>query len=333
MKRRTFLSASLAGVGAAVLTKGAKAQTATPRQNATAENIEPGNPFKTEGNWYKAALHVHTTTSDGDVDVATRIKQYRDAGFDVVAITDHWKTNDISGYSDDKFVAISGMEMHPKTGTGAPGHHFVTLDLPHPLVLDRKQPAQEMINTIKSHGGMVIYAHPYWTAHSIIEMQEVEGYIAMEVYNGLCEHNYSKGFNQSFADQLFNRNRLVGLIATDDIHNSSLLGLGWTMIRAKNLDKASIMAALKKGDYYASCGPVIEDFKVENNAASVKCSPAAEIRFHFNGTGGGNRHRAEKGQTRTTATWKFSAKRIPKWVYCEVIDAEGNHAWTNPIRL
>ena len=59
------------------------------------------NPFAIKGKWYKAALHVHTTTSDGDVDVATRIKQYRDKGFDIVAITDHRKTNDlvITSYS------------------------------------------------------------------------------------------------------------------------------------------------------------------------------------------------------------------------------------------
>jgi len=36
------------------------------------------NPFLQEGQWYKAALHVHSTTSDGDVIVPERMKQYRD---------------------------------------------------------------------------------------------------------------------------------------------------------------------------------------------------------------------------------------------------------------
>jgi len=34
-----------------------------------AQLVPPANPFLQEGNWYKAALHVHTKTSDGDVDV------------------------------------------------------------------------------------------------------------------------------------------------------------------------------------------------------------------------------------------------------------------------
>ena len=43
------------------------------------------NPFEQEGQWYKAALHVHTTLSDGDVDLQTRLGQYRAAGYQVVA--------------------------------------------------------------------------------------------------------------------------------------------------------------------------------------------------------------------------------------------------------
>jgi predicted metal-dependent phosphoesterase TrpH len=186
MKRRTFIHSGLAGGGAALLAGRANAQNNSPPQDGGGKPAAaPGNPFTAAGNWYKAALHVHTTTSDGDVDVDTRLKQYREAGFQVVAVTDHWKTNDLAGRSDDAFLAISGMEMHPKTGTGAPDHHFVVLDLPHPLALDKKQPAQEMIDAVKRAGGMVIYAHPHWTAHTLLEMEEVGGYVAMEVYNTL----------------------------------------------------------------------------------------------------------------------------------------------------
>ena len=62
---------------------------------------ELANPFLTDGQWYKAALHVHSTTSDGDVNVPERMKQYRENGYDIVAITDHWKTNKIDGLSDE----------------------------------------------------------------------------------------------------------------------------------------------------------------------------------------------------------------------------------------
>ncbi|HOM59679.1 MAG TPA: CehA/McbA family metallohydrolase [Kiritimatiellia bacterium] len=333
MKRRTFIRSGIAGFGAALLAGRTSAQESKPSKNEGGQPFAaPGNPFTAEGNWYKAALHVHTKTSDGDVDVATRLKQYREAGFQVVAVTDHWKTNDLTGYSDDAFLAINSMEMHPKTGTGAPGHHLVALDLPHPFELNRDQPAQEMIDTVKRAGGMVIYAHPHWTAHTLMEMEEVGGYVAMEVYNTHCDLASAKGFNRVYSDQMFNRGRLFGLVAVDDLHKSEWIGRGWTMIRARALDRASVMEALRNGHYYASCGPAIEDFRIENGVLQVQVSPVAEIRFLCNGAGGGRRFLPQPGEPLTTARWELKKGRKPtKWVYCEVVDAEGRHAWAPPI--
>ena len=83
MKRRSFFR--LAGISAvSTLVPNLFAQEV--KGNVTVKNTLT-NPFETEGKWFKAALHVHTTSSDGDVDVATRLNQYRDKGFDVVAIT------------------------------------------------------------------------------------------------------------------------------------------------------------------------------------------------------------------------------------------------------
>ena len=94
MKRRNFFKwagiSAMSAIVPNVFANGAK--------GSVADKKTLTNPFLTKGKWYKAALHVHTNTSDGDVDVATRIKQYRDKGFDVVAITDHKKTNDLSGF-------------------------------------------------------------------------------------------------------------------------------------------------------------------------------------------------------------------------------------------
>jgi len=56
------------------------------------------------GKWHKANFHTHTTTSDGDTELPTRCEQYRDAGYSVLAITDHEQTNDISGLSRDGFL-------------------------------------------------------------------------------------------------------------------------------------------------------------------------------------------------------------------------------------
>ena len=117
---------------------------------------ELANPFLKDGQWYKAALHVHTTTSDGDVNVPERIKQYQEKGYDVVAITDHRKTNKIDGLSDEKFLVINGMEVHPK------GNHFVCFNLPEGFEIKDDMEPQKAIDNVNAVGGGVIYAHPYW---------------------------------------------------------------------------------------------------------------------------------------------------------------------------
>ena len=48
------------------------------------------NPWNREGPWLRCALHAHTTNSDGEVAPRTLVKHYERAGYDVLAITDHW---------------------------------------------------------------------------------------------------------------------------------------------------------------------------------------------------------------------------------------------------
>jgi hypothetical protein len=285
------------------------------------------NPFSTEGNWYKAALHVHTKTSDGDTNAAARVKQYRDSGFKVVAITDHWKTNNIDGMSDNDFLVIRAMEAHPKSNSEMT-NHFVCLNLPEGFEIKRSTKAQKIINMVNEAGGGVIYAHPYWLAHTINDLTSVTGYMGIEVYNGVCDVMIDKGYGNVHWDQLLNKGLIVPAVATDDIHKSKNIGLGWTMIKARELNTNEIINALKTGCYYASCGPIIEDFKVENGVASIKCSPATQICFGAQAAIG-RKFCAEDGKLLTTAEWKMTKKC--RFVRAEVVDANGKHAWTNPI--
>jgi len=332
--RRNFIRTATGAAAAAVVAPGYRNLHAQqPREPPESHPNFPVNPFEREGRWFKAALHVHTTTSDGDVDVPTRIGQYREAGYDVVAITDHWKTNDLSGFSDETFLAICGMEAHPATGTGAPSHHFVCLGLPHPFELAKDMPAQALIDKAKAAGAKIIYAHPYWTAHSMEEMMEVSGYCGVEVFNAVCDLMASKGYNQVHWDQLLNKGRIVAGLATDDVHKSKDLDLGWTMVRAPALTQENILAAIESGCFYASCGPAVEDFRIENNTVRIRCSSSAVIRFFYNGSGGGRTFRAEPGQALSSAEWTFGGgKRSIQWIRAEVVDADGRHAWTNPLR-
>ena len=288
------------------------------------------NPFEAKGKWYKAALHVHTTSSDGDVDVPTRLKQYRDKGFDVVAITDHRTTNDLSGFSDKKFLALSSIEFHPETYSGAPTHHFLGYGVPHPYKYNKSLSAQEMIDDIKSKGAKVFYAHPYWTGHTYVEMTEVSGYLGVEVHNEVCQ-GANSGAGHVHWDQLLNKGHVLSGLASDDVHKSSEVGKAWTMIKADELDDKSILEALENGCFYASKGPEIKNYQMGKKwKLKIECSSVKKIAFRTNGAGNGKVIKAKDGEDLRSAEWDLSKKK-PLWVRCEVTDKDGNTAWTNPI--
>jgi len=328
MKRRNFFS--LAGAG--VLSTLAPKVFAGSSKGNVSDKKDLVNPFAVKGKWYKAALHVHTNTSDGDVDVATRIKQYRNKGFDIVAITDHRKTNDLSGFSAPGFLVLSSIEFHPATYSGAPTHHLLGLGLPHPYEYNGDLAAQDMIDDIKSKGAKVFYAHPYWTGHTYEEMTEVSGYLGVEVHNQVCEGANSGGGHVHW-DQLLNKGHILSGLATDDVHKSSEVGKAWTMIKTEKLDTSSVLDALENGCFYASKGPVIKDYQLgDDKTIKIECSPVKKIAFRTSGAGNGAVFNAEEGKDLQSAEWDLSRKK-PAWVRCEVTDENGLTAWTNPIFL
>ena len=62
-------------------------------------------------NYYKANLHTHTDLSDGYSSPERIKKAYKDAGYSVVAFTDHEFLIDASTLTDDEFIAINGCEL------------------------------------------------------------------------------------------------------------------------------------------------------------------------------------------------------------------------------
>ncbi len=88
--------------------------------------------------------------------------------------------------------------------------------------------------------------------------------------------------------------------------------------------------ALRTGSFYASEGPEIKDFRVEGRVASVKCSEAKQIRFY-----GPNRlgkvFFAKENEKLTEAKLKLA--KDYRFVRAEVIDSNGKHAWTNPLKV
>ena len=285
------------------------------------------NPFEQKGNWYKANLHTHSTTSDGEKSFPDRVRQYKEKGYAILAITDHGKTNNINGHSTNNFLVISGMEVHPPCATGDL-YHFVCLNVPQDFNPDCSD-AATCLPQVRKAGGEYIIAHPYWCGHNITHLVYFKDAVAVEVYNATCG-KIGKAYSSVVWDDLLDLGWPLPAVAVDDVHGGRDLFMGWTMIKAPKLDLPSVMNAIKTGCYYASCGPEIKDFRIENKKATVECSPVREIHFMGQRATGGSSY-ADDGPDLTTA--QFDIGDDINYLRVELVDQKGNRAWTNPVFL
>jgi len=287
------------------------------------------NPFELPGKWYKANLHTHTTTSDGAASISERVLQYRDAGYDVLAITDHGCSNDVRSLSNKKMLVISGMEYHPQCDASPIKYHIVALNIPQGFTFADKDNARCCIDQVRKVGGENFLAHPYWSRHTYMEIKElVDKFVAMEIYNSTCDR-HGQADSENEWSYCLDKGYILPIIGCDDVHCAEGEDLfeSWTWLKMTSLNAANVLAALRRGACYVSCGPQIRDFRIKDERVTLNCSAVQKIYF-IGGPGLGSRRRAERSKSIKTYTID-----IPNWSYVRavIVDAMGRRAWTNPI--
>ncbi|MFB3891039.1 MAG: CehA/McbA family metallohydrolase [Phycisphaerae bacterium] len=289
------------------------------------------NPFDLPGRWYKANLHTHTTVSDGTLPPAQRVAQYRDAGYDVLALTDHGVTNDVSPFTGGRMLVISGIEMHPPCPS-LPGsnYHLVGLGVPRGFALSDPKDANRCIADVTAVGGITFLGHPYWCGQSLKDFRDLKGLSAIEVFNSTCD-NCGRGSSEHEWDNAVDSGMVLPCLGVDDTHQrepGEEIFEAWTWLKMPSLSVDNVLEAIRIGACYASRGPTIQDFGVANGRLHIKCSPAAAIYFKA-GVASGQRRRAPAGETIDFFDKPLNLKE--KYVRAVVIDPQGRQAWTNPI--
>ena len=291
------------------------------------------NPFGTEGKWYKGNLHTHTTNSDGDLSPEETANWYKKRGYDFLAITDHWKISQIEE-SSSKFLFIKGVEIGVQKAELGQSYHLVCLDISDVSGLEEEVPVQEAIDIVKRKGGDVILGHPYWSFLTINDLILLKGILGMEVFNSCCDLGIGKGLSSVHWDDILIRGKRPLGFAVDDAHHFTAepfdAGKGWIMVKAETLNKENILQAIKEGNFYSSCGPVIKDITLEGNNIKVSSSPAKRINFVCNDAKG-KVFRAEEGKFLNEV--QFSFQNGVDYVRVECIDEKGKVAWSNPFFL
>ena len=145
--------------------------------------------------------------------------------------------------------------------------------------------------------------HPIWPYYDIDPLSMIDAR-ETRLYEFLCANGGpSKGEDES--NRFWNMESLWDIvtafrivkghpmmygIATDDTHNyltfgnrNNHPGLAWVVVRAEKLEADSILLAMRRGDFYASCGVEMEDirFDAEAGTLSVKVKPADGVKYRI----------------------------------------------------
>ncbi len=299
--------------------------------------------FVSAGKMLKGALHCHTTRSDGKGEVSEVIRLHKENGYDFMAVTDHRLYN-YDNFGVDGITILPGMEMDgnfPRVQRAVHCHHIVCIGPKKEdgngytqdqqferWTIERPEDTQAHLDEIHKNGNLTIYAHPQWSGTPAREFEMLRGNFAMEVWNSGCAIENRLDMDAAYWDELLAQGIRIFGVATDDGHAMSHHCKGWVRVNSEN-NVPAILQALKKGAFYASCGPEIFDFYVEDGVAHIKCSPVKEIHFiHLRVPY--KLHAAPYGEVITEAS---ESLRMGGYIRATVVDTFGRRAWTNPIFL
>lgn len=299
--------------------------------------------FTGEKRLLKGGLHCHTTRSDGKGSPEEVIRLLKGKGYDFLSITDHNIYNYKNYAQDVDITILPGMERdHRLSPEGVHVFHTVVLGPPKErgngyeqdqrfeggtLVTDQIA-YQPVLDDFHRHGNLTLYCHPEWSGTPAHEFDRLEGNFAMEIWNSACAIENDLDTNAAHWDALLLKGKRVWGVATDDGHALSTYGHGWVRVNADNRVEA-ILEALQAGAFYASCGPEIYDFYVEDGVAALECSPCAYAGFRY----GYMPSRLTQSPDASVTHAEFAVPPYCAYIRGVVKDAEGRRAWTNPIFL
>lgn len=303
------------------------------------------------GRFYKANLHCHTVLSDGHWTPQQVKEEYQRRGYSIVAYTDHRQYGWHPELMDDTFVPLAGFEADLNEPFRKPGD-FQRVRTYHINFYDTEpagrggftalQPPQRygdihslnnFLFEMNEKGFLACYNHPYWSLQNYGDYKDLCGVFAMEIYNHGCELDGLYGYNPQAYDEMLRTGTRLFCVATDDNHDSFAPGDprcdsfgGWTMLKLEKLDYPTVVEALRKGSFYCSTGPALEELYIQNNTLHVHCSPVEKIYVITEG----RRclmELAAPGETLTEALFPLRGDEGYLRVDCR--DAQGRHAYSN----
>lgn len=299
----------------------------------------PADPaFTTEGVFYKGNIHTHSTRSDGARDPAAVCALYRDAGYDFLALTDHFLARwnypivDTTPFRTAGFTTILGAEVHAPATLLGETWHILAVGLPAdfaPPAADETAPA--LAWRCHAAGAFLAIAHPAWYGLTTADAAMLPMAHAVEIYNHTSQVRTDRGDSTGLVDQLLAEGRRLTVCAVDDahLHCDDALG-GFVMVKAPANTPEALLDALRSGRFYSSQGPLIEAVSFTEDTVEITASGPVSAIIAL---GRGSAAEQRVGTGLTDASLPLARFRTGGYVRLVLVDDKGRRAWTNPVWL
>lgn len=278
---------------------------------------------------YKLGLHIHTTISDGKCTPEQIAIKFKAAGYDLVALTDHWyfgREQEIEGLK-----IMSGVEYNIGGRDARNGvYHVLALGCKNDPNVEKTDDLQTIVDKINQNGGLAVLAHPAWSHNMAHEVININGLETTEIYNTVSgKFANSRPYSGDFANTSAVLGKKYNLLATDDVHAGSLDACySAVMVKARSNSVEDILDALKTGDYFATAGPQVFAEQV-GDKIRIKCTPCVDIRIHSNVVIAA----ARRYQGEPITEYEIKALEDDNYIRVEAVDENGNMGYTNFIKI
>lgn len=292
------------------------------------------SPYKTDGvyNSYLGQLHSHYVPdidwgkiySSPEPTPASVEIDYKNAGYDFVALTEHNKV--VPDPSAGVLHLSNSEEITPE---GLFKHHILAVGINSKI--DETASDQDKINQIVAQGGIPIIAHPNALAYkiSLKELLRLSSYKHLEIFNQGIDKTYlGNAYALDDYDYLLSKGKKVLATAGDDYTpgNPGFVGAG-NVVFAKNLDQSEIISNLKDGNFYANQGPgsPVLNISTSGNEIAVSSDKASDFRFI-----GKNGKTFKTAQNVSSSVYQTTGDEI--FIRIEV-SSNGKTSWSQPILI
>lgn len=280
--------------------------------------------FGESGNWYKGNLHMHTTRSDGSLSPEDALEVYKKAGYDFVALTDHWAQS--RGGEINGILTLSGCEWDTGDMVHTPIYHIIGVGMDRDVELEHSQPPQKIINAIREAGGLAILAHPAWSVTDPEAVLPLTGLCGAEIYNSVSglPWNGERADSSIYFDIWASKGKRIPCMAADDSHHySGEQTRSYVMVYAKERTPQALKAALGRGSFYASQGPEFQAIRIGDGQVEVECSDSKYIVFNSNTVWC-------EGRVSSGTHAIYQIAETDRYVRVMLVDRQGRKAWSSP---